>query len=1125
MRLLSVRFENLNALRGRHEIDFRAPPFSSGLFAIVGDTGAGKSTVLDAICLALYHRTPRLAQISQSDNELMSRNTGHCMAEVEFESEAGAFRATWSQNRARKRPGGALQPPSAVLAKLSGEILTSRLKDKLELTAELVGLTYDQFVRSVMLTQGDFALFLQASDGDRADLLEKLTGTEVYGRISCRVHERAAEAKQKLAELMRVAAGIALLPDEERSALEAHAALLGTQQEQLKPQLVSLREDHRWRLSLDDAEQRAAAAGVELVQVELLTQAQAPIRERLAGAERAERVRPALTALQAATDNLTRENGRYDALVQRLATLEETRCQATWAASQAASREADGAATRYRDAERKTAELQDRADGMPEGPLLAQHLGEWVVKIGHLEDSRRDRAEAVALHSTAESGVMIATGHALEAERNWAAARDEHDQAVAEHGEAQEVLSLALGDDTFDDLEALHETLVGRHADLIALRDARTACAHNDNDLASQHTAIADLFACIENGRNLVATQAAVRAAAEATLRDKRLLVEQAQRIQSLEAHRTDLVDGQPCPLCGATEHPFANPGAMPETQVLQNERDDAQAAFDTAANTHTRYSEALKKREGTHETLVEALGRATRNAKDTQQSCDALGARLGVPPDADIEVLCNAAEGERNALNRRLKTLRKHDEAVDLAEEVERRREADVAQLRLLHVQALGEVTRARATANARRETMVTAQDDVQRLEADLGEVLPGGLPDESDRWIAGKRHLLTEYRETIEQRDESERRLPMLAAARDTAREVGMQWLARWSALGLPDRAALPEQPLDTHAAEVTKGEEDIARLNGEMAASMQARDELRQRLAESGDLLTGALTAAGFASQANLEAALLPAEELESIRATIHALQERKARGEGAQHEAQRRLEALRANVRTSLAALDLEAQIDSLDAQLVAAVAEAGEATQRLTNDATSREQLREHQQVITHADVEHTHWQHLNGLIGSADGKRFRQFAQGLTLDQVVHLANAHLARLDGGRYVIKRGKVLGLRMIDGWEGDAERDAKTLSGGESFLVSLALALGLSDLVSQSTSIDSFFLDEGFGTLDENSLTTALDAMESLQVSGKLIGVISHVPQVKERIPTQIRIVKGRGEGGSRIELPV
>ena len=160
---------------------------------------------------------------------------------------------------------------------------------------------------------------------------------------------------------------------------------------------------------------------------------------------------------------------------------------------------------------------------------------------------------------------------------------------------------------------------------------------------------------------------------------------------------------------------------------------------------------------------------------------------------------------------------------------------------------------------------------------------------------------------------------------------------------------------------------------------------------------------------------------------------------------------------------------------------------------------------------------------MHSLIGSASGDKFRRFAQGLTLDNLVRLANQQLDRLHG-RYQLTRNTKdsLGLSVLDTWQGDVVRDTKTLSGGESFLVSLALALALSDLVSFKTSIDSLFLDEGFGTLDAETLDVALDALDNLNASGKMIGVISHIEAMKERIPTQLKVIKRNGVGLSALE---
>ncbi|MDO9585085.1 MAG: AAA family ATPase, partial [Syntrophales bacterium] len=222
MKILGVRFKNLNSLTGEWQIDFTCPDYSSdGIFAITGPTGAGKTTIMDAICLGLYGRTPRLDKVTKSSNEIMSRLTGECFAEVAFETQKGRYRCHWSQHRARKRADGELQQAKHEIADAdSGAVLEARITQVGEFIEKATGMDFERFTRSMLLAQGGFAAFLQAPPDERAPILEQITGTEIYSRISVKVHERRAEERDKLAILQAELEGIRVLSEEEEGDLQ-----------------------------------------------------------------------------------------------------------------------------------------------------------------------------------------------------------------------------------------------------------------------------------------------------------------------------------------------------------------------------------------------------------------------------------------------------------------------------------------------------------------------------------------------------------------------------------------------------------------------------------------------------------------------------------------------------------------------------------------------------------------------------------------------------------------------------------------------------------------------------------------------------------------------------------------
>ena len=336
-------------------------------------------------------------------------------------------------------------------------------------------------------------------------------------------------------------------------------------------------------------------------------------------------------------------------------------------------------------------------------------------------------------------------------------------------------------------------------------------------------------------------------------------------------------------------------------------------------------------------------------------------------------------------------------------------------------------------------------------------------------------------------------------------------------------PEPVAQPEQALQGAIDSLASAQRESDALRGRLQSQQSLLQQLQQRLSDAEQRWQQALAASPFTDLQAFLAALLDDDERERLTSLQARLQQALTEATTLLAAADAQWQQLSTTRQTELTLAELDEQLQALQLTLRELSQRQGELRAQLQADDARRSSQQALFAEIAAQESEHALWQQLNGLIGSADGAKFRKFAQGLTLDHLIHLANRQLTRLHG-RYQLARKSSgeLELEVCDTWQADVARDCRTLSGGESFLVSLALALALSDLVSHKTSIDSLFLDEGFGTLDGETLEVALDALDNLNASGKTIGVISHVEAMKERIPVQLRVHKGVGLGYSRLD---
>ncbi|TKB04774.1 exonuclease SbcC [Alteromonas portus] len=1245
MRILTLRLKNLNALKGEWKIDFTQSPFiDNGLFAITGPTGAGKTTLLDAICLALYHQTPRLGPISTSNNDIMTRGTAECLAEVEFDIKGKAYRAFWSMRRARGKVDGNLQSADVELAEVeSGKVLATQVRPKSEEIEKLTGLNFARFTKSMMLSQGDFAAFLNANEADRAELLEELTGTEIYGQISQAVHQQFSDAKQKKKEFAIKLEGVTLLSDEQTTQLEEEQVQTKSQVSAFNQTLAELQKQQQWQHAFNanelaikeaSAAQQTANNAIDEAKQEL---------DLLTQSEPAEKLRLPFLQRNGLQQDVTRYKERLE---EKAAQLPELKTQKAQLSLEVTNAEQALVLTKQQSSElekrineqvipldNQIAQLTTEQQKANENAArLRQSINALTLKRTDIENASADNKTKLG-----ELEAYLSEHHTLsgiaEFISGWSetARYIEHDkkqlktltQSVNDDRQALSSLDDAIAKTSkslsgltqiFDDKnaqvakceKALHAALSDKLTDTnnaspnasafskASLQQERdTKLYHWDNVLQIGH--IQQQYLTLEQEKvslgaqkedlaKKLAQQQSERQALVDAYRQTRSNLKDIEALIALDAEvahlRAQLKSGEPCPVCGANEHTTSSvaidvPETIQKRDSLKLQLDDIeqQGARAKESVTHTEFTLAqvnkqLEQASGQRDTLLEkwqqissVLSADISSFKkvdiNTSQSVAQFTEQFKTRLD-DISAQLTRLEECEQALNAALQAKNEAQQLLqakqsELAVSLQQRETLE-KQFTERNVELENKTQGINNSILALSETMTAHGADIHNLSIDgiatwlnekaealqtykLNYQLHAKLKDELQevgstllvlsRDIESAENQLKGVSEELKQLDNS---LKALRDSRTTVFPEGNIAETRNKANAAQEMA---ERNVSECKSRLQQTDTILSRLEAEIAQLNEQMREKEQALAEATEHFNRQLASSPFADEHAFSNALLDEDTRNTLLELQKRLTQQKQQADLKLENALAAEQSLKAHANAAQWQSELEehgaqwldTKINQQAQQRDTLLSSLGQIEQQLSANNQAREKQQQLVDEMAAFEAYYDDITYLHSLIGSASGDKFRRFAQGLTLDNLVQLANQQLDKLHG-RYQLmrKENEGLGLSVLDTWQGDVVRDTKTLSGGESFLVSLALALALSDLVSHKTSIDSLFLDEGFGTLDAETLDVALDALDNLNASGKMIGVISHIEAMKERIPTQLKVIKRNGVGLSALEKP-
>ena len=1134
MKFLQLEILNLASLdkQGGEVINFEEGALGeSTIFSIVGPTGSGKSTLLDAICLALYNRAPRYPRKKGDKNQnieifgeadanennrlaptdsrnILTRGKKEGYSKLTFLANNGSiYRAEWHVRFQRVRYENA--KTSLYKITRNGEQLTEEIADWNELP-NIIGLDYDQFLRTVLIAQGSFANFLTAKENERYELLEKLIGCEeTYTNIATEIKkakDQAVDAYNQMAASVE-AVKQNLLNDEELAQLQEEITRLEKAEKELDSQLKAISENLQW---YEENDKQTKQIAIYQADMEQAANAIKDIQAQIIRLQLHDEVQPAVNLLQ-----------EVERQIQSIHEQEE-------------------------EILKSEAAMKSKVVGITKSEHTLSYLKEVVNKAQEqLEKTLPVIAEARALKAKMEAAMpnLKEKKEALELaqKENQSAQRDVEENArnIQKWEAETEKANLALKT-TKEEIAKQKQTLqkTTQAAELAWETEKSKTTGLNIEELQSHKSAAEKKLQDVQQAikvvahldtattekqkneeriqflgeRNAEIDEALGKLSIEA-LEKETLTLRNAYTLmvsEKWEIHRANLTEGKPCPLCGSTTHPYHSDNrqfeeATTELSQLLKAKEDL---LKLQQKQEKDLSGERKQNDGEVQTLQKQQEKLSGEIATYEEEWKVLIAQYPKIPkaEAELKALLPIYEDKAKEATGKLSLFNK------IQKEIE--------QLTQLKDKAIKDEAAYESKASV---ILNNAQESTSTCATQLTE------------------HKALTINLISQEKNKKEAYEKALQAWNNAKKEME-EWQAQYQQILNGEEPDAAEQRLTATKDEATKAADDqnehINKLKAELANSkgsyqtmlsqnktmkeyLQAKEkELDLWIKEYNKQLKEKNIRPSLIDLNTIWDMLHSAEDWNTIRREKDekekAVASTTALYQSAEKAHQQHLEHQPAQTRDALLAIQQEYQERSQRNELIAANA-------RMQNHQEAVKQLGDKAEALNLVTQEKDDWTAITDAIG-ADGKTLRKIAQCYTLSFLIAHANQEIRKFNS-RYELQQVKhSLGIRVIDHDRADDIRDTTSLSGGETFIVSLGLALGLSALSSRNISFENLFIDEGFGTLDPDTLATVIDSLAMLQSSqGKKVGVISHTDTMSERITTQIRIIKNGNSGSSHIEI--